>query len=308
MTKKEKIIAYSSVGVSAIAATAGVMAACYKLTETVIHPNTIDYHEHYHKEVKEGRLDEEWFHQINKEEFSIESFFGYKLHGFYFPRQAKKTAIIIHGITASLWSSIKYGRIFYERGYNVLVYDQRNHGLSGGDLTSLGVFEKMDGKRMVEYAMELDGRDITIGLHGESMGASTAVMLAGIAPQVDFVIEDCGFTSAFDELKVRLREEYHLPAFPFLYVSNRITKRKYGFDFKAESPIKALKSLKIPVLFLHGGSDDYVPTDMVNELYNTKDDMKRIKVFPGSNHASSYVDHKEEYIQTIYDFLDRFAF
>ncbi len=308
MNKRDKIIAYSSVGVSAIAATAGVMAACYKLAETVIHPTTIDYHDHYHNEIKEGRLDEEWFHRIKKEEFNIDSYFGYQLHGFYFPNQAKKTAIIIHGITASIWSSIKYGRIFYNRGYNVLVYDHRNHGLSGGDFTSLGVFEKMDGKRMVEYAIELDGKDITIGLHGESMGASTALMVAGVAPEVDFVVEDCGFSTAFDELKVRLKEEHRLPAFPFLYIANKMTMKMYGFDFKKESPLKSVKNLQIPILFMHGGDDHYVPTDMVNDLYNAKEDKKMIKVFPGSGHASSYVDHTHDYIETVHEFMEQYGF
>lgn len=308
MKKRDKVLAFMSVGFGAVAAVAGVAGASFKLAERVIHPNPIDYHEHYKLEIREGRLDEDWFHRVTKEEFNIPSYFGYDLHGFYFPRQTKKTAIVIHGINAGLWSSVKYGRMFYEKGYNVIIYSHRNHGLSGGDFTSLGVFEKMDGKRMVELAMEKDGKDIIIGVHGESMGAATAMMLAGVAPEVDFVIEDCGFTSAYEELKVRLKEDHNLPSFPFLFLSNIMTRRLFGFDFKSESPLESVSGLDVPMLFIHGGEDGYVPTDMVNDLFNAKKDKKEIKVFPGSDHATSFVDHTDEYKQVVYDFLDKYGF
>ncbi len=304
-TNSSKILKKASIG--AFAAAASMAGAGYKLTRDVVYPKTIEYNKHYHDEIEKGNFKEKWFHSLTKEEFYIESSFGYKIHGFYFTQNSNKTIIIIHGITVSLWSSVKYMNMFMERGYNVIIYDHRNHGLSGGEFTSLGAFEKMDGLKIIEYAKEKDGEDIIIGLHGESMGAATAMLMSDIS-DVDFIVEDCGFSSAYDELAVRLKDEHSLPKFPLMPISEFMTNKMYGFSISKDSPIEMMNKIDIPILFIHGGDDDYVPTEMVNELYNAKEKNKEIHIFQGSKHACSYMDNSDEYMELVHNFMNKYNF
>lgn len=287
---------------------AGMIGGSYKILLNVLKPKTRDYHKTYHQELSYGRFSEEEFHRLDKEEFNLESDYGYNLHGFFFPNNSNKTIIILHGITVNLWTSVKYMKMFYDRGYNVCIYDHRNHGLSGGDFSSLGVYEKYDAKQIIEYVKHLVGEESIIGVHGESMGAGTAMMTMPITSDVDFLIEDCGYSSMYEELRVRLKEEYRLPAFPFLQISNFLVHLIYSFDFFKDSPIKAMKKSDIPTLFIHGGQDTYVPTTMVYDLYHAKIGEKELHVFENSKHASSYVDYKDDYIKVVYKFLDKYGF
>lgn len=287
---------------------AGVIGGSYKILQNVVAPKTKDYHKLYHQEVGYGRFNEEEFHSLDKEEFNLESDYGYNLHGFFFSNASNKTIIILHGITCNLWTSVKYMKMFYDRGYNVCIYDHRNHGLSGGEFSSLGVHEKYDAKQIIEYMKHKVGEDSIIGLHGESMGAGTAMMTLGVTDDVDFLIEDCGYSSMYEELRGRLKEEYRLPAFPFLQISNFLVNVKYSFDFFKDSPIKAVEKSKVPTLFIHGGNDNYVPTSMVYDLYNAKIGQKELHVFEKSKHAASFVDYGHEYVEVVHDFLDKYGF
>lgn len=287
---------------------AGIVGSSYKILLNAVKPNTRDYHQTYHKELSYGRFSEEEFHQLAKEEFNLESEFGYNLHGFFFPNNSDKTIIILHGITVNLWTSIKYMKMFYNRGYNVCVYDHRNHGLSGGDFSSLGVYEKYDARQIIEYIKHRVGEDSIVGLHGESMGAGTAMMTLGITDDVDFLIEDCGYSTMYKELKVRLNEDHGLPAFPFLQISNQLVRQLYDFDFFVDSPLIAMSNSYVPTLFIHGGNDSYVPTSMVYDLYNAKVGPKELHVFEDSKHAASFVDYGYEYVKVVHSFLDKYGF
>jgi len=286
----------------------GIIGSSYKILLNAVKPKTQDYHKIYHQELSHGRFNAEEFHQLNKEEFNLESEYGYNIHGFFFPNNSDKTIIILHGITVNLWTSVKYMKIFYDRGFNVCIYDHRNHGLSGGDFSSLGVYEKYDVRQVIEFIKYKVGADSIIGLHGESMGAGTAMMTLPITRDIDFLIEDCGYSSMYEELRVRLKEEYKLPAFPFLQISNFLVNVIYSFDFFKDSPIKAMKKSTIPTLFIHGGKDDYVPTSMVYDLYGAKIGDKELHVFENSKHATSYVDYGYEYVKVVHEFLDKYGF
>jgi len=311
MSKKGFASRGLSIAVGGIAGMAAIATGGYvageKFLENVVHPNTIDYKEHYYFELQKGRFSESWFHELEKEEIYIKSVYGYNIHGFYFNNRSHHTIILIHGITSSMWASVQYIEMFYNRGYNVLIYDQRNHGQSEGRFTTMGAFEQIDAKTVVEYAKKKSGKGV-VGLHGVSMGAATALMTAALTPYVDFVIEDCGYTSTIDELSYRLKEDYQLPPFPFVQIAEAIARKKYGFDFHSYSPLKAVKQMEIPVLFLHGDKDTFVPYNMVHALYRAKKGKKEFHGFKDSIHATSYSDHKREYKEVVYAFLDKYGF
>lgn len=283
----------------------GTMVSAYEILKNVTHPQVKKYDEVYKKQIGSGFFDEQEFHKWEKEEFFIPSLFGYDIHGFFIPKpRAKGTVLILHGITMNLWSSIKYGLIFRELGFNLCLIDYRNHGLSGGEYTTMGILERYDAKVAIDYIIKKTKGVGIIGVHGESMGAGTAMLLPEIEERIDFIVEDCGYSSIVDELKVRLKEEYHLPSFPLLNIADWYMRKQYALSFYSHSPIEVVKTVSIPMLFIHGGKDTYVPTYMVEQLYKAKKGKKQLKIFTDASHAGSYASNKTEYKATVKDFLE----
>ena len=117
----------------------------YYFSKRITNPKTTSYEEHYNNEKKFHPDVIKTYEEIEKEEVSIDSVYGYKLHGIFFPNKTvDKVIILSHGITANLWDMLKYGFLYIPRGFSILAYDHRYHGLSGGKNTSLGYYEKDD--------------------------------------------------------------------------------------------------------------------------------------------------------------------
>ena len=99
----------------------------------VVRPKCYSVKETYRKEIETGKMSEAEWLSWEKQEITIPSPFGYELFGIYLPLVgADKTVIIAHGITYTLFGSVKYVNLFRQRGFHVLLYDHRNHGRSGG--------------------------------------------------------------------------------------------------------------------------------------------------------------------------------
>jgi hypothetical protein len=141
------------------------------------------------------------------------------------------------------------------------------------------------------------------------MGAATAMMLSGEAMpegirELRFVA-DCGYTSVWDEFAGEMKAQFGLPPFPLMYTSSLLCKALCGWSFGEASALNGVAHCPYPMLFIHGGSDTFVPTGMVYKLYGAKPEPKALWVAPGSGHAASYRDHKEEYVRRVREFLAR---
>jgi len=86
-------------------------------------------------------------------------------------------------------------------------------------------------------------------------------------------------------------------------LASLMTKISFGWRFEEVSPIKDISSLELPILFIHGDKDDYVPTHMALDMYNGKKGIKYKYIAPNSRHAQSYVNNKREYEEKVYKFL-----
>ena len=146
---------------------------------------------------------------------------------------------------------------------------------------------------------------VRLVLHGISMGAATTMCVSG-DPTPSYVrcfIEDCGYTSVWDEYSQEMKKRFGLPEFPMLYITSAVVKARYGWSFKEASPLKQVAKCRKPMLFIHGSNDKFVPTAMVRPLYEAKPGKKALWIAPGSEHAVSYKDHKAEYTRRVTDFL-----
>ena len=277
----------------------------YVFAAKVVYPKRFGFEETYEIEKEKRRLIEEEYQSWIKEEVILQSQFGYSIYGLNFPIDGSKKVIIFsHGITYTLFGSVKYMKIFRDLGFNIYIYDLRYHGRSGGKNSTFGYYEKYDLKMIVDWIQQKVGPDALIGTHGESMGAAISIQHAAIDPRIKFIIEDCSFSDLWDQLKYRLRMDYHLPAFPFLHLANIMSKVLTGIDFHKISPKKDVQTIQAPMLFIHGEQDDFIPVSMVYELCENKvSGPKKIYIPNNAEHATSFWNNQDEYDRVIREFL-----
>jgi uncharacterized protein len=282
-----------------------LLGAGYYFTSVLIYPKVTPFDETRKTAVESGWVDETQYLPWPREEFQVQSPHGYHLSAVYHPQEgARRTVVITHGITFSLYGSVKYAMLFYKRGFNVLIYDLRHHGKSGGPNTSFGYYEKDDLKVMVDWAFERLGAGGIVGTLGESLGASTTLQHAGTDPRIAFAVADCSYSSMPELLAYRLRQDYHLPPFPLLTVANLITKAVAGWRFEEASPIAYVPHIEKPVLFVHGQNDNYILPEMSEALFAAKQRGYRLLYLaPNAGHAESLITNPVEYDRKIETFL-----
>ena len=277
-----------------------------KLCKIVVYPKKKSYEDGYENQIKKLNL-EDFYNSLKKEEITLKSDYGYDIKGIFIPNSnSNKCIILCHGITVNINYSVKYIKPFYNRGFSIFMYDHRNHGLSGGDYTSMGYFEKFDLKTCANYIFNKLGDDISLGVLGESMGAATVLQYCSIDKRIDFCIEDCGYSDVFDLFRHRLKEDYKINFIPLLYIADILMKFKYSWNFKSVSPITFIKDIDIPILFIHGDKDDYVPTYMVYDLFNSKTTgIRDIYIAKDAKHADALISNPNKYDAVIGSFLDK---
>ena len=286
-----------------------VTAAGYYFSGLVITPKTRDYGETYNIEVEKGKLVPERFNKLVREEVYIDSPYGYKIHGLYFPvKNTRKVMIFTHGVVYTLYGSVKFMDMFLKRGFNVLIYDNRYHGKSGGKNTTFGYYEKYDLKAIVDWVIARNGKNQVIGLHGESMGAAITLQYAAVDDRASFFISDCSLSSLPDLLKLRLKKDFNLPAFPLYHAASLISKIRGGMFFHEIAPVRDIPNVHKPVLFIHGKTDTYIPHEMTVALYESKPGAKGIFLPENAGHAEAFWNHRARYEAAVDSLLRKYGF
>ncbi len=242
------------------------------------------------------------------ENVEITSHDGIKLCGKYFHvRDDAPVEIGFHGYKSNSMRDFCGGaELCFEKGINLLLVDQRAHGKSGGRTISFGVNERLDCKKWVNYVSERFGKDTKIILTGVSMGASTILMASelDIDKNVRCIVADCPYSDQSKIIKRICAKRKYSPRFvyPFIKFSAKVFGR---FNLESCSPLAAVKKTKIPILFIHGLSDGYVPSEMSKELYDACASEKQLLFVPGADHAMSFATDENKYRKTVFDFYDK---
>ncbi len=277
--------------------------AGYYFSSLVITPKVWQYDETYRNELKFKRFNEQYYKDLPKEEFFINSPNGYTLHAMYIPKGSNKTIIFVHGHTYTLMGDIKYLEIFRSLGFNALLFDSRFHGKSGGNNTTFGKYEKYDVKACVDWVNRKNGEKSIIGLHGESMGSAICLLYAAIDNRCSFYIVDGAMADLNELLAYRLKKDFGLPAFPLLHSASLMSRIRGAMFFTEISPITIVNNIKAPIFFIHGGDDTDIPVEHAQRLYNTYTGAKKIWICPGATHSRSIIVNRKEYEKQIKDFL-----
>ena len=253
---------------------------------------------------------------------------GTPLHAMYAaaPVPTNRTAVIVHGYTDQAWEMMQIGYLYHhDLGFNVLLPDLRHAGLTPGPIVQMGWLDRLDVIQWINAAPSIfasvlpsstdsstssadPAENIEVVVHGISMGGATTMMVSGeeLPAYVKCFVDDCGYTSVWDQFKKELKEQFGLPTFPLLNTASSICDLKYGWDFKEASAIEQVRKCQLPMLFIHGDSDKYVPTWMVYDLYEAKSEPKEIWVSKDAGHNRTYDMYPEEYAQRVSNFVAKY--
>ena len=231
---------------------------------------------------------------------------GLTLHGrFYEVNKNAPTQILFHGYKSVALRDFSGGMpLALECGCNALLVDQRAHGKSDGNDLSFGIKERYDCLEWINYVVNRLGDTSKIILTGISMGAATVLMSSELPlPQnVVGIIADSGYSSP-KEIIIKVIKDIKLPTFP-TYFFIRLSGKIYGgFDIEECSCVKALRKSKIPVLFIHGEADLFVPCDMSIKNYSACNSKKQILTVPSADHGLSYLTDNKKYCDTVKEFI-----
>ena len=250
----------------------------------------------------------QWVKEIRTwphEDVSVTSFDGLTLRGkLYEYAPGAPIELMLHGYRGAAEKDMCGGvRRCFAVKRSALVVDQRACGTSDGSTITFGVNERRDCLSWVDYMVKR-WPDRKIILTGISMGAATVVMAAGepLPENVIGVLADCGYTTAKEMIQKTIAEMRLPPklAYPFVKLGAKL----YGhFDLEETSPIEALKTCQVPVIFFHGEADDFVPCDMSRRMHAACPTRSSLITVPGAGHGLAYPVDKEGYIRNLMDFF-----
>lgn len=252
-----------------------------------------------------SKEDIKWFDDNAKETY-ITSKDGLKLHAFSIENEGShKYMIVCHGYTSKAHDMTASSKRFFDMGFSILAPDARAHGESEGNIRGMGWLEKEDILLWIDEIIKAD-KKAEIALYGISMGGATVMMVSGeeLPENVKCIIEDCGYSSVWDEFHVQIKEMLHLPSFPFLNVASVVTDLRAGYSFTEASATEQVKKCKIPMLFIHGDSDTFVPYKMLDIVYEAATCEKEKLIVPGASHAMSSAVDPDLYWETVGNFID----
>lgn len=256
------------------------------------------------------KINNDYLYSLNPEDLSIVTPDGLTLRAWYAAaeKETKRFVIAVHGHNCNGPDECSHILKFFrnELGWNYFLPDLRGHGRSDGKYIGFGAPDSKDIVQWINYLVERFGKDIEIVLYGISMGAATVMLVNSQNPpeQVKLVIEDCGYTNAFEECANTVKDVIGFKIDPLLNFANFYCKRIVKYDLKKDAdPLGKMKNAKNPVLFIHGDADTFVPYPMQRRLYEACPTPKDILVIPGAVHAFSYYDGKAEYEAKIKEFV-----
>lgn len=252
----------------------------------------------------------QWFTDQNGEEITVEAADGLHLRGVYIPAAVPAQTLVfcVHGYKSQgINDYAALSRFYHGLGCDVLVVDDRAHGKSEGRYIGFGCLDRLDCRAWLQYVAERFGDSRHVFLHGISMGAATVLMASGVnlAGDIRGIVADCGFTSAWNVFAHILRRDYHMPPFPLMHLTSLLCRLFAGYGFKDVSTVDAVAGTDLPILFIHGGEDNFVPTRMSRENYEACNSEKQLLIVEKAGHAESYYADRSAYEDAVQAFLKR---
>jgi fermentation-respiration switch protein FrsA (DUF1100 family) len=225
---------------------------------------------------------------------------------YYKVDEAERIVLAVHGYKGfGIKDMGVYSEFLMKEKSNYFVIDHRSHNDSEGKYITMGSKEKYDVKEWIEYINTINPKNLPIYLISVSMGSATCLQTIGLElpNNVKGLIADCGFTSSKDIVKNQLKNQYNLNGELIIKTTNMLCKLVGKFNIYYSDTKQTLNTTNIPVLFIHGLKDDYVPSYMSEENYNRCNSKKELHLVKDADHCRSYLVEKENYENWIRKFF-----
>lgn len=254
----------------------------------------------------------DWTRDQTFERMEITSFDDLTLQGYFLEAKESTNKVVItaHGYLGGAFDMGLYGQHYYEDlGYHFFTADARGHGESEGDYIGFGWHDRLDYVQWIDAIIDKIGPNAEIVLHGLSMGGATVLMTSGeeLPPQVKAIVADSPYSTVYDLFSYQLKRMFHLPAFPVLPTTSLVTKMKAGYSLTEASALAQVQKANVPILYMHGEDDTFVPVHLAEELFQATNSDAEILTIPDAGHGEAFVVAKEEYLAKLHVFLDRYV-
>lgn len=233
---------------------------------------------------------------------------GLTLYGkYYHVSDDAPITLLFHGYRSSAERDFSGGLTeTLKMGSNAILVDQRAHGKSEGKCLTFGVMERYDVLSWIRFVRKHYGKDRKIRLYGISMGAATVLLAAGgkLPSNVECIVSDSGYSSPEAIIRKVIRD-MNLPdnlAYPLVRLGAILFG---GFDPSSVTVEKALEHTKVPILFIHGEDDRFVPCEMTLANYEAcGSPNKKLLTVPGAGHGISFMVDYDTYMATLTEFME----
>jgi len=299
-----KIILITLAALIGLALLAILVVSVY-VANLIAHPHIISLEDEIAYEKKKGMWRD--YESFPKEEYKIKSYDGYEQNVIYIPaaKPSEKYIIISHGYSGCRLGSVKYLHLFRELGFNCVMYDDRGHGTNPPSPCFMGYKESRDLMNMISHVYERFGEDITLGLHGESMGSALTNNALQYNPKINFIVSDCGYNDLQKLIGYLINKQIHFPRW-CAATAGLFSKMIYGYHFNEVTPIKYVRTTTVPICFFHGADDDFIPCYHAKEMYEAAaNNYSELHIIPGAGHAMCVITDEAGYKEKVSNFLKK---
>ncbi|AEY65556.1 alpha/beta hydrolase [Clostridium sp. BNL1100] len=259
-----------------------------------------------------SEFNKNWASKINN--YELTSVFGHTIPVTYICANEKyenKTIILVHWHESNHEAMYPIAEVFLEKGWNVVLYDQRAHGQNTAKTVTFGLYESQDLQEVVDFTYQ-KSKGATMGALGQSMGAATIAFYSGTehaSKYLDFAVIDSAFSGMYEEIYWEISQsQVPLPATALTNLGSSFCKLIYGYRYSDISITEQMCLNNIPTLIMHSKQDNKCPYYMGEELYNgLSHSDKQLITFENSEHLLSFWDEKERYMQSVFLFIDKFV-
>jgi len=233
------------------------------------------------------------------------------LSGWYIPGGSEElTIILVHGIGSvrSGDNAVDLASRLVAQGFNVLMFDLRGHGNSGGELISAGYFERQDVLGAFDFLTSQGIPSNNIGIVGFSMGAATVLLSAAEEPAICAVVADSPYARVSDLIAQQTARKTTLPEWitPIFAPGVKLMARVlYGIDIGALVPEEAVKLLPYPIMVIHGKADTMIPFDHGVRVHRTAHPESIIWLVPNVGHIDAFLTYPEEYVDRLVEYFHK---
>ena len=213
------------------------------------------------------------------------------------------TMIYAHGFAGNRGVMLETAVALHERGYGALLLDLRNHGESGGRVSTWGYAEANDLVAAYHYLLTRpEVNPARIGLLGKSMGGAAAAQAAAQLPDLGVLVLESTYSSFAGNLPNILPSIAHQPS----YLTPLVLRRMASVSALPLANIRAVDTvptLNLPLLVLHGERDQLVPLAQAQAVFAAANEPKQMVVIPGAGHLNTFAVDPAAYTEQVGRFL-----